>query len=62
MGKEAEGYPWDRMDRLHEEVRSSGLKVRYNEPLYSRDEWEEEIERQRKWRVQMEIKSRKIRG
>ncbi|EED20070.1 hypothetical protein TSTA_033170 [Talaromyces stipitatus ATCC 10500] len=55
MGEEAEGYPWDRMDRLHEEVQSSGLKV-------SRDEWKEEIERQREWRIQKEMKRKKIRG
>lgn len=55
MGEEAEGYPWDRMDRLHEEVQPFGLKVRYNEPVYTRDEWMEEIQWQREWRMHREL-------
>jgi hypothetical protein len=62
MGEEEEGYPWDRMDRLHQELLSSGLKVKYNEPLYSRDEWKEEVEWQRKWRMPKDTDGRQIPG
>ncbi|KAE8547734.1 hypothetical protein TMatcc_009547 [Talaromyces marneffei ATCC 18224] len=47
MDKEGEIYPWDRLDRLHEDVQSSGLKVKYNKPVHSRDKWKEEVARQR---------------
>lgn len=50
-GRESEVYPWDRMDRVCEEVvqQSGGLvRLTYNKPRFSREEWEEHLERERK--------------
>jgi len=33
------GYPYDRMDRVREEIRSSGLELVHDTPSYSREEW-----------------------
>ncbi|KAH8703460.1 hypothetical protein BGW36DRAFT_369380 [Talaromyces proteolyticus] len=33
------GYPWDRMDKVHAEIWPHGLRVEYNEPVLTRDEW-----------------------
>lgn len=55
-GEEGGIYPWDRMDRLQTEVRFSDLKVKYNEPSLSKDEWIEEMERLRKMRIRRERK------
>ena len=61
MDEEADIYPWDRMEK-QAEFQSSGLKVRYTQPLFSEDEWLKEIKRQRQLSTQKESRSRKIRG
>lgn len=53
-GRESQVYPWDRMDRVREEVvqRSGGLvALTYNEPVFSREEWKEHLE----WRREGEM-------
>ena len=50
-GRESEVYPWERMDRVGEEVvqLSGGLvTLMYNKPRYSREERKEHLERERK--------------
>lgn len=50
-GRESEVYPWDRMDRVREEVvqQSEGLvALTYNEPVFSREDWKEHLEWKRK--------------
>jgi hypothetical protein len=36
---EADGYPWDRMDSIRDEVAPSGLKVAYSRPCVTREAW-----------------------
>jgi hypothetical protein len=33
------GYPWDRMTALQDELRPKGITVSYNEPSLAREEW-----------------------
>lgn len=59
--EEEEVYPWDRMDRVREEVlqQSSGLlALTYNEPVFSREEWKRDLELQREWRMRLEREGR----
>lgn len=35
----ADGYPWDRMKVLQEELKPSGILLSYNKPTLSREEW-----------------------
>ncbi|GAM33449.1 hypothetical protein TCE0_004r00347 [Talaromyces pinophilus] len=56
-GRESEVYPWDRMDRVREEVvqLSGGLvTLTYNKPRYSREEWKEHLEGERKLEMERE--------
>lgn len=53
-GRELEVYPWDRMDRIREEVvlQSGGLvALTYNKPAFSRENWEEHLEQERSRRL-----------
>jgi hypothetical protein len=44
--KERMGYPWDRMDRVRDEVcRPNGIELVYSEPLVERDKWLEYVRR-----------------
>ncbi|RAO70401.1 uncharacterized protein BHQ10_006413 [Talaromyces amestolkiae] len=46
-GRESEIYPWDRLDRIREEVvqQSGGLvALTYNKPVFSREEWKDFLE------------------
>jgi hypothetical protein len=59
--QQEEVYPWDRMDRVREEVlhQSSGLlALTYNEPVFSREEWKRDLELQREWRMRLEREGR----
>ena len=39
-GSDDTAYPWDRMDRVHDEIKQHGLAVVYKEPPVNRKEWE----------------------
>jgi hypothetical protein len=46
--KEEMGYPWDRMDRVRDEIlRPNGVELVYSEPLISRDAWLEFVRRKK---------------
>ncbi|GAM33450.1 hypothetical protein TCE0_004f00348 [Talaromyces pinophilus] len=56
-----EVYPWDRMDRVCEEIaqQSDGLlKLEYNPPAFSREKWKEDLELKREWRRILETEGR----
>ncbi|GMF71926.1 unnamed protein product [Aspergillus oryzae] len=38
-GREEDGYPWDRMDRIHDEISPHGLVLEYNKPALTKEEW-----------------------
>ncbi|KAJ5091783.1 F-box domain protein [Penicillium alfredii] len=38
------GYPWDRMDKVREEIRPYGVALGYDEPPLSKKEWQEEVD------------------
>lgn len=40
---EQDGYPWDRMDRLRDEIRPSGITLEYSEPSLSKENWLEAV-------------------
>ncbi|KIW29054.1 uncharacterized protein PV07_04900 [Cladophialophora immunda] len=40
---EGDGYPWDRMDRLRDEIRPYGIALEYSEPSLSREDWLEAV-------------------
>lgn len=37
-------YPWDRMDKVREELQGTNILLVYNEPLYTKDGWLEKLE------------------
>ncbi|KAH8801367.1 F-box domain protein [Xylogone sp. PMI_703] len=37
--KMEDGYPWDRMDRIHDEIQQNGLTLRYNQPSITKEAW-----------------------
>ncbi|EAW10949.1 uncharacterized protein ACLA_065830 [Aspergillus clavatus NRRL 1] len=39
-----DGYPWDRMDQICEDLRPHGLVLEYNEPVLTKDEWRKKFE------------------
>jgi hypothetical protein len=59
--KKEEVYPWDRMDKLREEIaqQSDGsIKLGYNLPAFSREKWKEDLELDREWRRILETEGR----
>ncbi|KAE8326020.1 hypothetical protein BDV39DRAFT_206406 [Aspergillus sergii] len=36
---EEQGYPWDRMDRIRDEIQPHGLVLEYSEPALTKEEW-----------------------
>lgn len=42
--KEECGYPWDRMDRIHNEIQPHGLEIEYNDPCFTKEEWVEYVQ------------------
>ncbi|RFU32762.1 hypothetical protein B7463_g3579, partial [Scytalidium lignicola] len=39
-GSEREhGYPWDRMDKIQDEIRPHGMTVKYNQPIITKEDW-----------------------
>lgn len=62
LDEKEEVYPWDRMDRVREEVlrRSEGLlQVEYNQPAFDRESWKRDLELHKEWR-RMEREGRRI--
>jgi hypothetical protein len=41
--KEEDGYPWDRMDRIRDEIRPCGITLEYSEPPLSKEDWLEAV-------------------
>jgi hypothetical protein len=37
--KEGDHYPWDRMDKICDEIRPCGMVLEYNEPSFTRKGW-----------------------
>ncbi|KAE8138640.1 hypothetical protein BDV38DRAFT_281941 [Aspergillus pseudotamarii] len=36
---EGQGYPWDRMDRIRDEIQLHGLVLEYNKPCLTKEKW-----------------------
>ena len=45
--KEEDGYPWDRMDKIRDEIRPYGMALEYSEPECTKDRW---LERMKLWK------------
>jgi hypothetical protein len=41
--KEEDGYPWDRMNKVRDEIQPHGLVLEYSEPRLSKEGWLEEV-------------------
>jgi hypothetical protein len=41
--KEEDGYPWDRIDKIRDEVRPRGIALEYSEPPLSKKAWLEQM-------------------
>lgn len=41
--REEDGYPWDRMDRIRNEIRPYGITLAYSEPSLSKEDWLEAV-------------------
>mgnify|MGYP005989878503 CR=1 FL=1 len=41
-------YPWDRLDRVKRDVEKYGIKLGYNEPSTTKQEWSDEVENQKR--------------
>lgn len=37
--REEYGYPWDRMDKIRDEIQPYGLMLEYNQPTLTKEEW-----------------------